>query len=279
MKKMILTLILILTTSLSASVVGSVTKVVGSVKVKSDGSFKKSKVKQNQEIKNGDLITTSKSGKVVINLIDGSDVVLDKSSSIHFTTNNSIEQNGGKVFYKIASRDAKNSLKIKTPFAIIGIKGTTFTVNAQKDNESVALKEGLIGVTSIEEQFALYRKEVLAKYNAYVTEQMQGFEKYKNAGKEPEPEMTKEFDLKAGNVISFSGKTVKESAWNDNDDTEFDDFEKMINPSFDQDNTEKEKSVDADIDTDFTDDSSVTDSKNKSDKNRAIDAMNKSMDF
>jgi len=267
MKMMILTLIFIFSTSLNASaVVGSVSKVLGSVKVKSAGSFKKSKVKIEQKIKEGDLITTSKKGSIVISLIDGSDVVLDKSSSILFSTNNAIEQNAGKIFYKITSRDAKNSLKIKTPFAIIGIKGTTFTINAQKDKEAVALKEGLIGVTSIEEEFSLYRKEVLAKYNAYVTEQMQGFEKFKGSSK-PEPEITKAFDLKAGNVISFSKNVVKESQWNDQDDAEFDIYEKMISTD-----TKNETLNDDLQDLDFG-------SVGGSDKNRALDAMRKNMDF
>lgn len=284
MKTMILTLIFLLTTSLSASaVVGSVSKVVGSVKVKSEGSFKKSKVKVSQDIKEGDLVTTSKKGAVVIKLIDGSDVVLDKSSSVHFAQNNSLEQNDGKVYYKITSRDAKNSLKVKTPFAIIGIKGTTFTVSADKDKEAVALKEGLIGVASIKEQFALYRKEVLAKYNAFVTEQMNEFEKFKNAGKEPEPEMTKEFDLKAGNVISFSDNVVKESEWNEEDDAEFDIYEKMIAGNFEADTKTQEegftkaKKQTEQTDEDESDDFSDLDSAGDT-GDSAVDAARKSME-
>ncbi len=279
MKTMILTLIFVLTTSLSASaVVGTVTKIVGSVKVKSEGSITKSKVKQDQKVQEGDLITTSKKGRVVISLVDGSDVVVDKSSSIHFKKNNSVEQNGGKVFYKIASRDAKNSIKIKTPFAIIGIKGTTFTVNSNEGQESVALKEGKIGVTSIEEAFNLYRKEVLAKYNEYVMEQMKGFEKFKGSDK-PEPEITKEFDLEAGNVISFSKNDVKESAWNENDDAEFDEFEKMIDANFDSFKGEdSEGSVEDGRDADFDEFDSKLSPDTKANKKRAIDAMQKSMD-
>lgn len=279
MKKMILTLIFALSTSINASaVVGSVSKIVGSVKVKSEGSFKKSKVQLDQKIKEGDLITTSRKGKVVISLVDGSDVVLGKSSSVHFKKNKSLEQNAGKVFYKIASRDAKNSIKIKTPFAIIGIKGTTFTINSQKGNESVALKEGKIGVTSIEEAFNLYRKEVLAKYNEYVMDQMKGFEKFKGTNK-PEPEITKEFDLEAGNVISFSGKTVKESAWNDGDDAEFDEFENMIDSDF---KSQKSKGSSDTLkeseDDDFGEFDSSLSPEKKANKKRAIDAMQDSMD-
>jgi len=228
MKSIFITLILLFSTLLQASaVIGTVETVTGSVKVKSEGSIKKSKIKIGQEIKEGDLVTTSRKGKTVIKLVDGSSIVLDISSSVHFAANNSIEQKGGKVFYNITSRNAKNSLKVKTPFAIIGIKGTTFVINSSEDKKSVALKEGKIGVASATPQtFNLYRKEILAKYNEFVNAQMDGFDKFRGIEK-PKPEVTREFDLKAGNVISFEGNTVKESAWGANDDAEFGNFESM----------------------------------------------------
>jgi len=228
MKSIFITLILLFSTLLQASaVIGTVETVTGSVKVKNEGSIKKSKIKIGQEIKEGDLVTTSRKGKTVIKLVDGSSIVLDISSSVHFAANNSIEQKGGKVFYNITSRNAKNSLKVKTPFAIIGIKGTTFVINSSEDKKSVALKEGKIGVASATPQtFNLYRKEILAKYNEFVNAQMDGFDKFRGIEK-PKPEVTREFDLKAGNVISFEGNTVKESAWGANDDAEFGNFESM----------------------------------------------------
>ncbi len=212
----------------AATVIGSVENTKGTVKVKSEGSFKKSKVKKGSEIKEGDLVITSKRASAVIKLSDGSTVILDASSSIHFPSIKNAEQKSGKIFYKITSRDAKNSLKIKTPFAIIGIKGTTFIVNTNKGKEAVALKEGLIGIASIKEQFALYRKDVMAKYNNYVNDQMSEFEKYKRGQQEPKPEMTKEFDLKQGNIVSFSANKVKETAWAENNDKDFAAFEKQM---------------------------------------------------
>ena len=231
MKSVFITLILSFFTLINANtIIGNVTSVTGSVKVKSEGSIKKTKIKVGQALKEGDLVTTSRKGKTVIKLTDGSSIVLDVSSSVHFAANNAINQKTGKVFYNITSRDAKNSLKVKTPFAIIGIKGTTFVVNTNEGKQSVALKEGKIGVASITEQFNLYRKEVLAQYNNYVNEQMAGFDKFRGIEK-PKPEVTNEFDLEAGNVISFSGNDVKESAWNDSDDSEFGDFESMVGSS------------------------------------------------
>jgi len=211
------------------AIVGSVEKFEGNVRVTNEGSIKKSKVTAGHKIQAGDLITTAKEASVIIKLTDGSSVVLDASSSVHFTSDNAIEQQDGKIFYKITSRDAKNSLKIKTPFAIIGIKGTTFVVNAT-ENASVTLKEGLIGIQSIKEEFELYRKKVQEEFNNYVSDQQSEFEKYKNAqNKYAVAESTKEFDLEAGNRVSFSGQKVNEDAWNKEDDAEFERFEKLIN--------------------------------------------------
>ena len=212
----------------ASSVIGLVQKVNGNVKVKNEGSFKKSKLRDGLEIKSGDLITTSKKGTAILKLVDGSILALDVSSSIHFKTPSDAEQTVGKIFYKITSRDAKNSLKIKTPFAIIGIKGTTFIIDAKKDG-SVLLKEGLIGLTSIKEEFELYRKKVQEEFNSFISNQQSEFEKYKNEqNKYAVAELRKEFDLEAGNRISFDGNKVNEDAWNEEDDAEFERFKKML---------------------------------------------------
>ena len=211
----------------ASSVIGFVQKVDGSVKVKHEGSFKKNQVKKDLEIRSGDLITTSKKGTAVLKLVDGSVLVLDVSSSLHFKTPSDAEQTEGKIYYKITSRDAKNSLKIKTPFAIIGIKGTTFVVNAT-GKASIKLEEGLIGIKSIKENFKLYRKAVMAEYDKYLSSQESEFQKYKNKQKKGAVEITKEFDLHAGNSISFDDNEVNEKSFSDDDKKEFERFKKMM---------------------------------------------------
>ncbi len=223
-----LSLVLFFATISSANVVGSVKSLVGNVKIKNEGSFKKNKVILGLEIKEGDLITTSKRGSLVIKLIDGSSVVVDVNSAIHFLATDLFQQKKGKIFYKITSRTAKNSLKIKTPFAIIGIKGTTFIINATQD-ESVILKEGLIGIKSIKEEFELYRKTLQEEFNNYASGQELEFEKFKNSLDEDiVREFTKEFDLESGNRISFNGNKVNEDAWAKKDDEEFAYFMRLI---------------------------------------------------
>ncbi|PHQ65650.1 MAG: iron dicitrate transport regulator FecR [Sulfurimonas sp.] len=230
MKKILMSLFITLlsvSVASASATLGSVELTKGNVKVKSEGSFKKSKVKKGLEIKKGDLITTSKNANVVIKLIDGSTLILDSSSTLHFTSANMAEQETGKVYYKITSRDAKNALKVKTPFAIIGIKGTTFIVDSG-EKASVKLKEGVVGIQSIKEEFELYRKAVQAEYNKYRSEQEAAYQKYLNDQNKGAALLTKEFDLQAGNTIVFDGQKVDEKAWTKEDDAEFERFEKLM---------------------------------------------------
>ena len=232
MKLLFISIFLSLFTYANAAVVGTIEKLNGNVKVKKEGSIKKSKVKQGFSVEEGDLLSTSKKATAIIKLSDGSTLVLDASSSVHFKSVVDAEQKSGKVYYKVTSRSAKNSLKVRTPFAIIGIKGTTFVVDAAK-NGSVSLKEGLIGVASIKEEFNLYRKKLEEEFNKFKSDQMAEFEKFKSAqtGYLP-PVKTKQFDLQAGNRITFGDNRVNEDQWNKKDDEEFSHFEKLLSGDF-----------------------------------------------
>ena len=211
---------------------GRVSFVDGVVKIKREGSIKKERVALGAEVKSGDLLVTSQKSAAKIELRDASVLVLAQKSSVHFQSLKNLEQKGGKVLYKITSRNAKNSLKVKTPFAIIGIKGTTFIVNTQEENSYVTLKEGLIGIASLKEEFALYRQKVQQEFDAYRSKQQSEFEKFKNAQNEYEKvEYTKAFDLSEGHRVSFNDSSVKEDAMDDRSESEFAFFEKIVQES------------------------------------------------
>ena len=224
MKKLFLSLLLVL--AVFANPVGIVQKVDGIVKVKHKDSIKKSKVKKGDAIQPGDILSTFRNSHAVLKLVDNSDVVVGERSVIAFDDALDFAQNGGKVYYKITSKDLKNKLKIKTDFAIIGIKGTTFIVSADTNSSYVALKEGLIGVQSIKEEFQLYKRKVMSEFEAFKKRQQEGFEKFKKEQEEYIVTMTKEFDLEAGNVVSFSGQKAIENPLKS--DEEFKTFEQML---------------------------------------------------
>ena len=236
MKLILLSISLLFSTILSASIpIGVVSLYKGNVKIKSKNSIKKTQVQLGLTIKSGDLIISSKKSAAKIKLRDGSVVLLDQSSSIYFHSLTQAEQQSGKILYRITSRDAKNSLKVKTPFAIIGIKGTTFIVNTTK-NASVSLKEGLLGITSPNQEFHLYRKKIEEEFSRYkeqgkkhIKQQKEEFERYKQKQQQyKKVKVVESFDLKAGNKISFKGKEVKESSFTKNESDEFKYFYNLL---------------------------------------------------
>ncbi|SFV74659.1 hypothetical protein MNB_SM-3-550 [hydrothermal vent metagenome] len=210
----------------SASI-GIVKDVNGRVKLKKHDSIKKIRVKVGTEIDYGDLVVTAKKATAVLHLKDGSNIVLAPNSSIYFGSYTSAEQKSGKIYYKMSSRDAKHALKIKTQFAIIGIKGTTFVINEEKN--ALVLKEGLIGVESIKGEFNLYRKKVLDEFKSYMAKEMQGFAKFeKDSGYEP-PIKTKSFDLTAGKRVIFGADNrVNEDFLDTEDKKTFSIFESIL---------------------------------------------------
>ena len=238
MKNSITFLILLFSLQLSAStIVGTVESLHGSIKLKHENSIVKVHVKKGSEILAGDLLTSSKNASVQIKLTDNSKLLLDELSTIHFTSVYAAEQSKGNILYTITSRDAKHSLKVKTPFGVIGIKGTIFIVNATQ-TQSLMLKEGLVGITSINEEFELYRKKIDAEFNSFkakgdaaMKQQLNDFEKFKkmqDGALYEKPQITKEFDLKAGNSVFFNTNKVKEHAFGKDEKSAFAHFTSLM---------------------------------------------------
>lgn len=212
----------------TVGVIGEVDGLKGIAKISREGSVKKVNVTKGMKILKGDLVTTAPTASALLKLIDGSKLVLDSSSSIYFQNLNQAEQKSGSVYYKITSRSAGNSLNVKTPFAIIGIKGTTFIVNSDETDSSIALQEGKIGISSIKEEFELYRKKVLEEFNNYKNQQQAAYEEYLKELAGDNPQIVKTFDLGSGNKVSFSNKKVVESSFNEDTNRSFNHFEDLL---------------------------------------------------
>lgn len=198
----------------------------GMVKKLKPGAIKKESIRAGEKIFQGDLLMSYSKSHALVVLRDGSKIVLDEDSVLHFASS-SVEQKSGRIYYNIQKRRAHHALQVKTNFAIIGIKGTTFIVNSKADNKSIALKEGLIGVESIKEAFALYRKKELAEFEAFKRKQNEEFEAYKNEGNEYTKTITKAFELRAGKSVRFDGNSAKEDAMKEQNKKSFDYFARL----------------------------------------------------
>jgi len=226
--KLFIALIITSFTYIFAGVVGHVDKVLGNAKIqKKDTVFKKG-LRNGMSLEVGDLVMTYNESYVRIVLEDNSTLIVDADSLLSFTQESVVSQSQGKVYYKITSKKATQPMQVRTDFAIIGIKGTTFIVKSD-DEKALLLQEGRVGISSIEKEFMLYRKKVQAEFEAYKAKEDKAFEEYKNAMDAYEkPQKSAAFDLEEQNTLSFDDNVVKESAFTQDHNEEFLYFEKLF---------------------------------------------------
>ena len=108
-------------------------------------------------IKNGDLIRTNVSGKIILTLLGGDDVFIAPDTEIKFKENkkkkglsNVINRNltlKGRLLAKIRKNLAR-PIQIRTPNAIVAVKGTEFVTEFIQGITNVGTIKGLVSMTS-----------------------------------------------------------------------------------------------------------------------------------
>jgi ferric-dicitrate binding protein FerR (iron transport regulator) len=171
----------------------------------------------------GDVLITGENSAAVIIISDGSSIVIEQNSKFKVNDESVYEQEEGKVYYNIEKREQRG-IEVKTPFAVIGVKGTEFIVNSVKDNQSVALKKGLLNIESLKEQFELHRKEEKSAFEAFIEKTKSAFTDYKEKQKKDFVEFVNEFELEPDKMVSFSDNVVKENEINTDLEKEFEKF-------------------------------------------------------
>ena len=109
-------------------------------------------------IKNGDLIRTNFSGKIILTLFGGDDIFIAPDTEIKFKENKSkkglsnvINRNltlKGRLLAKIRKNLAR-PIQIRTPNAIVAVKGTEFVTEFIQGITNVGTIKGLVSMTSI----------------------------------------------------------------------------------------------------------------------------------
>lgn len=225
MKKLLL--ILLATTIYAfAAPFAVINKLEGTAKVQHKDSIKKSKLKVGNTLSQGDTVLTYRNAKLVLTMRDKTKIVVNAYAKLQLLTDDEYAQSGGKIFFKVTKRKGGKGLKVKTPFAIIGVKGTQFVVTDSDKDKSLALKEGLVGVDNPHDQeFALLDKEKLdAALGNTAGGEMAEFEQYKKELMKEFTEYKKSFDLHPGKKLSFNGNAVSQSSIDSSDDAMFKDF-------------------------------------------------------
>ena len=119
-------------------------------------------------IKNGDLIRTNFSGKIILTLFGGDDVFIAPDTEIKFKENkrkiglsNVINRNltlKGRLLAKIRKNLAR-PIQIRTPNAIVAVKGTEFVTEFIQGITNVGTIKGLVSMTSIANNKSVELKE------------------------------------------------------------------------------------------------------------------------
>ena len=109
-------------------------------------------------IKNGDLIRTNVAGKIILTLLGGDDVFIAPDTEIKFKENkkkkglsNVINRNltlKGRLLAKIR-KNLERPIQIRTPNAIVSVKGTEFVTEFIQGITNVGTIKGLVSMTSI----------------------------------------------------------------------------------------------------------------------------------
>lgn len=183
--------------------VALIAQIEGKAKILSKESIKKHKARLGETLFEGDKLITYSGTKVLVELDDSSKLIVNASSELSFIDSRTLSQASGEVYYKIKTRKKSQGLKVKTPFSIMGIKGTEFIVNANGKGQ-IALNEGIVGIESLHANFELHKKEVMKEYEKFKSEQNTAFEAYKAELSGESVSYVKVFDLEAGKVLSFS---------------------------------------------------------------------------
>jgi hypothetical protein len=179
-----------------------------------------------------DTIVTDEGGNVIVQFNDGAMTVLDEKSSLQVEKTNWLSHIGGKIYFTFRKIFGQPR-QVKTAFATLGVRGTTFIVYDNENGKGVALSEWQLEVESPGQDFEIHRKQEMDEFEAFkqqAREHQQAlkkeFDDYRNRMQKEFVEYKKNFTLDADHVIRFDGTRVDETAMDDNTRADFTAFEK-----------------------------------------------------
>lgn len=148
----------------ASDAVGTVSFVIGDANSSTDAKSSQA-ISRGDKLQAGQIILTGANGHVHIKMIDGAfvsirpmsrfrieeykyDAVEPKNSRIKFV----LEQGTARSITGKAGEASKQSYRLNTPLAAIGIRGTDFVVNTEKDVTRVIVQSGAIVMTPLSEE-------------------------------------------------------------------------------------------------------------------------------
>lgn len=179
-----------------------------------------------------ETIVTRKDGKAVVQFDDGAMSVMDEKSRLRVEQSGWLSHLGGKVYYIFRKVFGKEQPKqVKTNFATIGIRGTTFIVFDDEETNSVALQEGKLNIESPGDDFEIHRKPPVDDFESFkqqAKERKEALQKefsdYREKIGKEFVEYKKSFEMEANRIVHFDGNKVNESGLTEDIKAQFDNF-------------------------------------------------------
>lgn len=196
-----------------------IVKTQGDVYVLDSQGEKRQPDRKKNLVTSNETIVTEKSSKAVVQFEDGAMSVLDEDSSLLVESSGWLSQLSGKIYYifrKVLARDRNK--RIKTRNATIGVRGTTFIVDLNDNNEQIALQEGRLNIESPNEKYEITRlqsmRDEFSSFKQKAIEQQalmqQEFEDYKTKINREFVEYRQSFDMQENQVVEINGSKLTE---------------------------------------------------------------------
>ncbi|GAA3912102.1 FecR family protein [Litoribacillus peritrichatus] len=193
-------------------VVGEIRELSGKAILNKQGEARGASASVGDALKAQDVLRTKRNSNAVIQLIDGSTVLLQEKSSIHLKGLQSLSLEEGTVLFDIRKRGNSKGLRVSTKTAVIGVKGTQFLVKDENDQVDVYLNKGRVEVNPVEGSFKHYKAVTSDSFDEYSKQMMSQFEEEKQKMRQGIADMKREFveylksfDMEAGTAVSISG--------------------------------------------------------------------------
>lgn len=192
-------------------VVGEIRELMGKAMLHKQGEVRGSQAQAGDILKAKDILRTKRNSQAVIQLIDGSTIVLQEKSSLHLKGLLSLSLEEGTVLFDIRKRGKSKGLTVATKTAVIGVKGTQFLVRDVDETIDVFLNEGKVDVTPVAGEFKHYKAVVASSFEEYSQQMNAQFAEKKEEMRKGVEAMKREFveylaryDMEPGSAIAIS---------------------------------------------------------------------------
>lgn len=170
-------------------------------------------------LKAGETIRTADNSKAAIRTRIGDTFILDAAAAARVRSEkNALEQVIGKILY-LFTPGLREERSVHVHTAVIGIRGTTFLVNAEEGRADVGLRDGQLEISSIHEGFNVYQRKEMDEFEAFkqrdrakVKEMKEEYEQYRAQVKEEFVAFKKSLRLQANQSLAIAGDKAVISA-------------------------------------------------------------------